>query len=1614
MALEGLLDTEDQRAARRLIERAATILTGLHGDMPESFAAQMFARAAPEDLARYEPREIAALAEEAWLFLEARSPGTAKIRMQSRNGQIGSERIRTVSILEIVNDNMPFLLDSIMGELTEQDLDVRLVVHPVFAIERDTTGSLIGFYGEAASSAAAQRESFIHIHAERVEDEARRAALVQSIEQALADVRVSVEDWRPMLGRVREVIADMRSNPPPLPVDEVAEAVQFLEWLTADNFTFLGVREYAFPSEGGEVEPKFETGLGILRARDVRILRRGHEFVTITPEILEFLREPKALIITKANVRSRVHRRVHMDYIGLKRFDRDGWVAGEFRIVGLFTSTVYTRPPQTIPYLRRKVDAVIRRTGLDPGGHSGKALVNVLESYPRDELFQIDEDTLFRFAIEILYLDERPRVRVLARRDRFDRFVSVLVFVPRERYDSATRIAIGNFLGDIYKGRPVAFYPFFPEGPLVRVHFIIARFEGATPNPDRSTLEQAVERIIRTWTDALAEALALVHDPPKAQALLRRYAQAFPASYREDYGANVAIGDIRMIEGLSAAAPLGVEFYARRGEDPGAAGLKVFSRERPIPLSERVPVLENMGFKVVDERTYRIEPSADETQQVWLHDMLLERADGGAVELEALKQRLEACFLTVMRASAENDGYNALVLAAGVPWRDVALVRAISRFLRQVRIAYSQDYLWATLRKHAGIAAKIVQLFHARFDPRLVISADERARRQAEIQAGIESALQGVESLDEDRILRRFVNAVMAAVRTNFYQLDSSGQPKPTIAIKFESRKIEEMPAPRPLYEIFVYSPRLEGVHLRFGKVARGGIRWSDRPQDFRTEILGLAKAQQVKNAVIVPVGAKGGFLPKWLPVGGPREAVQQEGTAAYVLFVSGLLDITDNLGPEGVIPPANVVRHDDDDPYLVVAADKGTATFSDIANGIAIERKFWLGDAFASGGSAGYDHKKMGITARGAWEAVRRHFREIDVDIRTTPFTVAGVGDMSGDVFGNAMLLERTIRLLAAFDHRDIFLDPDPDPRTGFFERRRLFELPRSSWRDYDKNKISAGGGVFSRAAKEIALSVEARQLLGIASDKATPQQVMRAILALPVDLLWFGGIGTYVRASTETDDQVGDRANDAIRITGAEVSCKVIGEGANLGATQRGRIEAASRGVRLNTDAIDNSAGVNTSDLEVNIKIALGSAVHDRLLSPERRNALLGEMTEEVAGLVLRNNYLQPLALSLAQRRGLEDLGFQQRLMQMLEARGLLDRAVEFLPDDKELAERRRRNQGLTRPELAVLLAYAKIALYDELLDSRVPDDPYLGRELARYFPKPLLEHFPDAVAGHRLRREIIATQLANSMINRGGPTLIARITDQTGASPAAIAAAFAAARDSYVLTELNAAIDALDGTIGGALQLELYAGVQDLLIDRLIWFLRNVDLARGLAEVVEHYRAGIRDIEAALANVLTREALAAQAARAAELQAGGAPEKLARRIAGLPALAAATDVVLVADRTGKPVAEVAATFFAAGAYFQLDRIAQAARGIKLTDYFDQLALDRALGSIAEAERRLTAEMVGNGLAGPAAVEQWIAAHADEVERIRATVHDIAASGLTLSKLSVAASLLGDLVKH
>ena len=1604
MAVEDHPRAAKEDATESLIGAAAAVLAARHPDIPPNFLADLYRQALPDDLQHYAPDDLAGIAGQAWSFLQTRKPGAAKI------GFARAGLPRDEAILQIVNDDMPFLVDSVLGELSERGVDIRLLAHPVLTVERDQAGKLKAFRG--ASKGHGSRESYIHVHTAGTEDESERAEIVRALQQILAEVAICVHDWRPMLARVGEVVADLQTTPPPLPADEIAEAIQFLQWLAADNFTLLGARDYAYAGEEQALTPKLETGLGLLRSPDMRLLRRGNQLVTITPEIDEFLKEPKLLIVTKAAVRSRVHRRVNLDYIGVKRFDPDGHLVGVSVFCGLFTSTAYTRSARAIPYLRHKLDDVISRAGFDPSSHSGKALVNVLENYPRDELFQIDEDTLYEFALAILQLNERPHVRVLPWHDRFDQFVSVLVYVPRDRYDSNIRAKIGNYLAAAFKGEVRAFNPFFPEGPLVRVHFIIVRTEGKTPAVDRGVLERAVEAIIRNWVDGFKEALGGPAHAGTGRMLLARYEAAFPADYREAYSPAAAVADIRAIEALTAEHPLAVEFHANHGAEDAGAGLKVFSHSRPIPLSERVPVLENMGFRVIDERTYHIEPK--DAADIWLHDMVLQSALEQPFALADAKDKLEACFLAVMEGRAESDGYNALVLAAGMVWRDVAVLRAHSRFLRQIRMPYSQDYMWATLRKHSGVAANIVKLFHTRFDPHLGVTMEERAVQEAAIAAAIEAALQAVESLDEDRILRLFANAVAAAVRTNFYQTNRDGKPKDLIAIKFASRKLDAVPLPRPLYEIFVYSPRVEGVHLRFGKVARGGIRWSDRPQDFRTEILGLVKAQNVKNAVIVPVGAKGGFVPKHLPGVGAREAIQAEGTACYRLFISTLLDITDNIGTGtiGIVPPPEVVRQDGDDPYLVVAADKGTATFSDIANDIAAAHDFWLGDAFASGGSAGYDHKQMGITARGAWESVKRHFREMDVDIAKTPFTVVGVGDMSGDVFGNGMLREKTIKLVGAFDHRDIFIDPEPDAERSFAERQRLFDLPRSSWQDFDKSIISKGGGVYSRGAKEIRLSPQAQKLFDVGA-KVTPAELIRAILCAQVDLLFFGGIGTYVRASDESDEAAGDRANDPIRIAGKDLRCKVIGEGANLGMTQRGRIEAAFRGVRLNTDAIDNSAGVNTSDMEVNIKIALSIPVRDGRLGMDARNALLTGMTGEVAALVLRNNYLQTLALSLAERRGMEDFGFLQRLIQILEGRGLLDRGVEFLADDIALAERRRRLQPFTRPELSVLLAYAKITLYEDLLESAVPDDAYLGRELVRYFPGVIPERFPDALTKHRLRREIIATQLANSMINRGGPSLMVRISDQTGAAPADIAFAFAAVRDSYGMTALNTAIDSLDNLVAAKVQLALYQAVQDLLLDRIIWFLRNVDLRSGLADVVTHYRDGIAAVATALDQALPEEARDTRAARRQDLIAAGVSEEIAVNMSNLGPLTAAPDIVLVAGRTGRSIGDVAATYFAARSFFGLDRIVAAAGNIPIADYFDRLALDRARDSIGDAERRLTAAMIGDGEGGAAAVERWVESRKAPVERIRSAIHEIAASGLTLSKLAVAASLLGDLVK-
>ncbi|WP_027579850.1 NAD-glutamate dehydrogenase [Bradyrhizobium sp. Ai1a-2] len=1608
--MEDIMAWRDDKARATLIHEAGGSVQP--GKAPREFAELLFGHSNIEDLAKYDAASLAFLAEQAWEHVQRRTAGGADIRVINPTMPDGRE----ISVLEVLNDNMPFLFDSTMAELAEQGIEVTLVAHPIIAVERSEQGKLLHFYGETIpEDVKGERESLIHFHIARLDAEADRQKLIDGLAKTLSDVRACVTDWRAMRARVEQAIKTFSSNPPPMPIDEVAEATQFLQWLCADNFTFLGLREYRFAPDG-DASDDITTGegLGILRDPDVKVLRRGAEMVVMTSEIRAFMREPTLLIVIKANVSSRVHRRVRMDYVGIKLFSPDGRLEGELRLIGLFTSAAYTRSVRQIPYVRHKVAQVLERAGFEPDSHSGKALLHILEEYPRDELVQVDVETLYNFVMEILMLNERPRVRALARADKFDRFVSILVFIPREKYDTDVRTRVAGFLEKAYKGQLAASYAAFPEGALARVHYIIARFEGDTPVIERATLEAGISAIAATWADKLKAALATTVDGMRARLIANRYARAFTGGYTEVFDTSQAIADIAIIEKLTAARSVALSVHRIDGDDPTRFGLKVFSLGVPLSLSYRVPVIENHGLRVVNERTYEIRPTATPAPTpVWLHDMTIEASDGKPIVITAeFARRLEASIMAVVADRAESDGYNALILRTGLGWREVSAIRALSRYLHQIRAPFTQDYMWESLRKNTAITTSIVALFQARFDPRLAATDGERSARETALLAEIEEQLKSVASLDEDRILRRFTNLVQAAIRTNLWQIGLDGYPRPVISFKFDARKIEDLPAPRPLYEIFVYSPRVEGIHLRFGKVARGGLRWSDRPQDFRTEILGLVKAQQVKNAVIVPVGAKGGFVPKRLPPPSNREAWMAEGTEAYRIFVRSLLELTDNIDGDAIVPPDETVRHDGDDPYLVVAADKGTATFSDIANAISTEKGHWLGDAFASGGSQGYDHKKMGITARGAWEAVKRHFREFGTDIQTMPFTAVGVGDMSGDVFGNGMLLSPATRLVAAFDHRDIFIDPSPDPSVSHAERQRLFDLPRSSWQDYDKSLISPGGGVFSRSLKAIPLSPEVRALLDLDKPQATPFEVITAILKARVDLLWFGGIGTYIRASGESDDQVGDRANDPIRVTGADIRARVIGEGANLGVTQRGRIEAAQKGVKLNTDAIDNSAGVNTSDVEVNIKIALARPEREGRLSPNDRNMLLAAMTDEVGALVLRNNYLQTLVLSLAERRGLAETGFLTRLMQSLEQRGLLSRAVEFLPDDAAIAERARRGQSLTRPELAVLLAYAKLTLYDDLLDSSVPDDPYLARELSEYFPREVQDKFPAAVEHHRLRREIIATNLANAVVNRGGPTCIVRLIDETDADVSTIVMAFVAVDESYGLKRLNDAIDELDARIDGQVQLRLYAAIQDLLLSRMLWYVRNVDFKQGLDSVIARFGPSIREIAAGLDKTLPEDVQAGRSKRRQDLIDAGVPADLAGDLADLDALVSAPDIVTVAERTSRTIGDAATTFFAAEANFRLDRLIAAARSVTANDNYERLAIDRAVDQIAAAERRLAADMLATGQCGQQAAGDWLAAH-PEATRIRRSVEEIAASGLTLAKLTVAANMLGDMVK-
>ncbi|WP_421995461.1 NAD-glutamate dehydrogenase [Reyranella sp.] len=1588
-----------------------------------TFARLLFARVAGKDLTGAPAEDRAAAALSLLGFAKHRLPGVAKVRVFNATRPTHGFESRN-TIVQIVNDDMPFLVDSVVNELNRREIALHLLAHPVLTVRRDLDGNLIGFEGESGDRA--RSESMMHIEIDRQTGAAVLDELTAALSRVLAEVRAAVEDWQPMRQACLDAIADLAPGQP----EKLGEYEDFLRWLAADHFTFLGHRRYRHVEDAGqpggiryEIVPG--SALGIVRRDDVHLFDPG---LGGGEAMARFARGPHNILIVKTDRSSLVHRSGAMDCVIVKTYDADGRVTGERRLAGLFTSSAYHFPVQAVPLLRGRIDGILRRSGLDPHSHDGKALLAILDAYPRDELFQIDEDTLYDQALGILQLQERRRVALFMRRDSVGRFASCLVYAPRERFDATLSGQFAAILERAWKGKVVSTAATAgSDSALAQALYTLKLEAQDAPAPDAARLEQALAEAATSWTDRFRAVLQERLGEAEGRAAARRWRDWFSGLYRDVFDAGHAANDLPLLEAALAGRALEVRLDRPPGFPAHRFTLRLFHPAAPIALSDILPLAENLGLRVLSEAPFLLAPpEAGDGSAVALQVLTVETVDGTAMDLDGAGPRLVGALDRVWGGALESDNLNRLVLAAGLDWREVALLRAYAKYLRQAGIAFSQDYMERVLSAHPGIVRHLVDLFVARLDPALGdATADTRRNRIDAIEAGLAAALEQVTTLDEDRILRRFLNALRSTLRTNYWQVGPDGAPKGWISLKLDSRAVDELPAPRPLVEVFVHSPRTEGIHLRGGRVARGGIRWSDRREDFRTEILGLMKTQMVKNAVIVPVGSKGGFYvkrPPTHPKGGPasREEVQAEGVACYRTLIRGLLDVTDNYVAGEVRPPDHVVRHDGDDPYLVVAADKGTATFSDIANALARDYGFWLDDAFASGGSAGYDHKKMGITARGAWESVKRHFRELGRDIQTTPFTVAGVGDMSGDVFGNGMLLSRQIRLVAAFDHRHIFIDPDPDPAASWQERQRLFDLPRSSWMDYDRALLSRGGGIYDRAAKSITLSDEARAVLGIEAPAPTPVDVMRAILTAPVDLLYLGGIGTYVKATGETQAEAGDRANDAVRVDAAGLRAQVIGEGANLGFTQRGRVEAALAGRRINTDALDNSAGVDTSDHEVNIKIATGEAIERGALRPEDRDTLLFSMTEEVAALVLRHNYQQSQAISVAESRASEEHDRLERFMRALEREGRLDRAVEYLPDSAAMRARSQNRQCLTRPELCVLLSYAKLDLNEQILDSDLPDDPLLEEELLRYFPSALRERHEPAIRAHRLRREITALQVVNSLVNRCGPSFVRTTAARTGAPAAAIARAFAVVRDAWRLRDLWTDIEALDPQLKAEAQTRMLVASQRFLTRAVDWVLRRLPQPLDAVAATRQLGAAVASLGDLPETLIGGAAAAALAERAASFEALGAPAGVARRAAALDTLAPAGDLMLAARAPGIGIELAARLYFRLGERLSLARLANAAQKLPREGQWPaQAAL-----AVHDELVRLQSDLLASALAAAraagttdpeAALAHWSEPRRLALDRIDRLLGEElgGADALDLAMLSVAVSELRTLLQ-
>ncbi|WP_282205829.1 NAD-glutamate dehydrogenase [Kitasatospora fiedleri] len=1611
---------------------------GLSNGALAAYLHHYYLHTAPEDVVNRDPVDVYGAAASHYRLGLKRPQGTAEVRVHTPSVEENGWSCGH-TVVEVVTDDMPFLVDSVTNELTRLDRAIHLVVHPQLAVRRDITGKLLEILDTDACNRAqaagtewpadAVVESWMHIEIDRETDREDLRTLEAGLRRVLGDVREVVEDWSKMRDSALRLADELAEQPPAhLPEQEVGEAWELMRWLADDHFTFLGYREYDLVEHEGEdvLRAVAGTGLGVLRSDPLNHDSDHHPvsgaFGRLSAPVRAKAHEKKLLVLTKANSRSTVHRTAYLDYVGVKKFDASGEPIGERRFLGLFSSAAYTESVTRIPVVRRKVQEVMNGAGFSGDSHDGRDLLQIMETFPRDEMFQTAAAELQSIATSVLYLQERRRLRLFLRQDEYGRYYSAYVYLPRDRYTTRIRLALTDILKSELNGDTVDYTVYATESVLTRLHFVIRVAPGTElpqlSDADIERIENRLAEAARFWMDGFNDQLQSEFGEERAAELSHKYATAFPDGYRADFPPRTAVADLKQIESLTGEGDFRLNLYQPVGAGDDERRFKIYRVGGPISLTEVLPVLQRLGVEVLDEHPYALRRTDGST--AWVVDFGLRLREGTDLNEED-RERFQDTFAATWRGEAENDAFNELVLTAKLTWRQAVVLRAYAKYLRQAGSTFSQDYMEDALRNNTHTTRLLVNLFEARLSPSHQSGSGELTEGILEELTG---ALDEVVSLDEDRILRSFLHLIKATLRTNFFQHDSEGHWHSYVSMKFDPKAIPDLPAPRPAFEIWVYSPRVEGVHLRFGKVARGGLRWSDRREDFRTEILGLVKAQMVKNTVIVPVGAKGGFVAKQLPDPAvDRDAWLAEGVASYKTFISALLDITDNLVAGDVVHPVDVVRHDEDDTYLVVAADKGTATFSDIANGVAGQYGFWLGDAFASGGSAGYDHKGMGITARGAWESVKRNFRELGVDTQTEDFTVIGIGDMSGDVFGNGMLLSEHIRLVAAFDHRHIFLDPNPDAAASFAERRRLFDLPRSSWDDYDRSLISAGGGVYPRSAKSIQLSAQVRERLGIETAKLTPAELMKAVLQAPVDLFWNGGIGTYVKAATETNAEVGDKANDAIRVNGGDVRARVIGEGGNLGCTQLGRIEFASTGGPrgeggwIDTDAIDNSAGVDTSDHEVNIKILLNQVVADGDMTVKQRNALLAEMTDEVGHLVLRNNYAQNVVLANAVAQAASMVNVHSRMINRLEANGQLDRALEYLPTEKQIRDRQQAGRGLSQPELSVLLAYTKITLADELLATDLPDDPYFRDVLHQYFPSALRARFAEQIDHHPLRREIITTLIVNDTINRGGCTFAFRLREETGATMEEIARTHAAARAVFGLEQIWDQVERLDNQVAARVQTRMRLHARRLVERATRWMLNNRQ-PLDIADTIAFFHDRVNQVWDALPKPLAGEDLAWFESVHRELSEAGVPDELATRIAGLSSAFPTLDIVGVADRSEADVMEVAELYYDLGDRLQISHLLDRIIDLPRTDRWSSMARAAIREDLFAAHAALTADVLAAGPAGSGTDERytaWADLNSTLLSRARTTLDDIRGSGTyELSSLSVAMRVIRTLLRN